>query len=58
MNRVESIWQAMEMESKNADHVQSFHWFATNEALKEIHRVMRPEAIFGMIWNIEDCKVW
>jgi hypothetical protein len=38
--------------------MQSFHWFATNEALKEIHRVIRPEAAFGMIWNIEDCRLW
>lgn len=40
---------------------QSFHWFATNEALKEIQRVIRPEAAFGMIWNIEDyngAQVW
>lgn len=30
--------------------------FATDEALKEIHRVLKPNAVFGMIWNIEDCK--
>lgn len=24
--------------------------------MKEIHRVLRPGATFGMIWNIEDCK--
>ncbi|GAP85927.1 putative methyltransferase protein [Rosellinia necatrix] len=33
---------------------QSFHWFATSEALKEIHRVLRPGAVLGMIWNIDD----
>ncbi|RYP06088.1 hypothetical protein DL764_003378 [Monosporascus ibericus] len=33
---------------------QSFHWFATPEALTEIERVLRPGAVFGMIWNIED----
>ncbi|CAJ2501157.1 Uu.00g040100.m01.CDS01 [Anthostomella pinea] len=33
---------------------QAFHWFATPESLKEIHRVLRPGAIFGGIWNIED----
>ncbi|KAI0889723.1 S-adenosyl-L-methionine-dependent methyltransferase [Annulohypoxylon maeteangense] len=33
---------------------QAFHWFATPEALKEIHRVLRPGAVFGAIWNIED----
>lgn len=34
---------------------QAFHWFATEESLKEIHRVLRPGAAFGMIWNIDDC---
>ncbi|ROW16194.1 hypothetical protein VPNG_01763 [Cytospora leucostoma] len=28
--------------------------FATNEALDEIHRVLVPGAVFGMIWNIDD----
>ena len=26
------------------------------EALKEIYRVLRPTGVFGMIWNIDDCK--
>lgn len=30
--------------------------FATEEALEEIRRVLKPEAVFGMIWNIEDCE--
>ncbi|KAE9381626.1 methyltransferase domain-containing protein [Stipitochalara longipes BDJ] len=33
---------------------QAFHWFATEESLKEINRVLRPGAAFGVIWNIED----
>lgn len=33
---------------------QSFHWFATEEALKEIHRILAPNAVLGMIWNIEE----
>lgn len=32
--------------------------FATEESLKEIHRVLRPGATFGMIWNIDDCMVF
>ncbi|TVY71263.1 putative methyltransferase-like, partial [Lachnellula suecica] len=32
----------------------AFHWFATEDSLKEIHRVLKPGAAFGMIWNIED----
>lgn len=30
--------------------------FATDEALEEIRRVLKPKAVFGMIWNIEDCE--
>ncbi|OLN95943.1 putative methyltransferase C25B8.09 [Colletotrichum chlorophyti] len=33
---------------------QAFHWFATPESLKEIHRVLKPTAVLGLIWNIED----
>lgn len=36
---------------------QAFHWFATEESLKEIHRALRPGAAFGMIWNVEDCTI-
>src|SRR4051812_4555731 len=34
---------------------QSFHWFATNSALNEIHRVLRKNnginGSLGLIWN-------
>jgi hypothetical protein len=30
--------------------------FATEEALREIHRILRPGGAFGVIWNIEDCE--
>ncbi|KAF7527485.1 hypothetical protein G7054_g10460 [Neopestalotiopsis clavispora] len=33
---------------------QAFHWFATPEAMREIHRVLKPGAVFGMIWNIDN----
>ncbi|KAI9791557.1 MAG: hypothetical protein M1835_000236 [Candelina submexicana] len=45
------------LEDQSIDAViasQSFHWFANNEALKEIHRVIRQAGVFGMIWNVED----
>ncbi|KAI9724431.1 MAG: hypothetical protein M1812_000499 [Candelaria pacifica] len=28
--------------------------FANDEALKEIHRIIRQAGVFGMIWNVED----
>jgi len=33
---------------------QAFHWFATKETLKELHRVLKPHGALGLIWNIED----
>jgi hypothetical protein len=31
--------------------------FANMDALKEIARVLKPAGVFGMIWNIDDCKL-
>jgi ubiquinone/menaquinone biosynthesis C-methylase UbiE len=36
---------------------QSFHWFATYEALKEIHRVLKPGGALGLVWNVRDDAV-
>jgi ubiquinone/menaquinone biosynthesis C-methylase UbiE len=33
---------------------QSFHWFATQEALKEIHRILKPDGILVLVWNTTD----
>lgn len=33
---------------------QAFHWFATREALAEIHRVLVPGGVLGLIWNVRD----
>lgn len=37
---------------------QAFHWFATEQALGEIHRVLKPGGVLGMIWNIDDCGLF
>ena len=36
---------------------QSFHWFATPEALREIHRVLKPDGALGLIWNVRNESV-
>ncbi|VTT58485.1 unnamed protein product [Fusarium fujikuroi] len=33
---------------------QAFHWFAREESLEEIHRVLKPGAKLGLIWNAEE----
>jgi SAM-dependent methyltransferase len=46
--------------SSSADAVicaQAFHWFATAEALGEIHRVLKPGGVLGLIWNVRDQSV-
>lgn len=36
---------------------QSFHWFASQAAVAEIHRVLKPGGMFGLIWNVRDERV-
>ena len=33
---------------------QAFHWFATHEALEEIHRILVPGGTLGLVWNVRD----
>ena len=33
---------------------QAFHWFRHDEALPELHRVLRPGGAVGLIWNSRD----
>jgi ubiquinone/menaquinone biosynthesis C-methylase UbiE len=33
---------------------QSFHWFRTDEALREMRRVLRRGRGIGLIWNVRD----
>lgn len=36
---------------------QSFHWFASPEALAEIRRVLKPGGKLGLVWNVRDERV-
>jgi SAM-dependent methyltransferase len=63
-------YSAIEALSGSAEHIpldeasldavvcaQCFHWFATTEALHEIHRVLKPGGALGLIWNVRDDNV-
>lgn len=39
-------------------YVKAFHWFANEDSLREIHRVLKPDGCLGLIWNIEDCMAF
>ena len=52
--------QAIPLADASVDAVvcaQSFHWFATPEALHEIHRVLKPGGALGLVWNLRDESV-
>ncbi len=54
---VAAVAQALPFGAGTVDAItvaQGFHWFATGEALTEMHRVLRPGGGLGLIWNHRD----
>ncbi|WP_244816996.1 class I SAM-dependent methyltransferase [Caballeronia sp. Lep1P3] len=52
--------QALPLDDASVDAVvcaQSFHWFASRDALSEIHRVLKPGGRLGLVWNLRDARV-
>ena len=49
------------MESSSVDSIvaaQSFHWFYKDQrALDEIHRVLKPHGMLGLLWYVPDRSV-
>jgi SAM-dependent methyltransferase len=49
--------EAIPLEDASVDAVtvaQAFHWFNADEALAEIHRVLRPGGGLALVWNVRD----
>jgi SAM-dependent methyltransferase len=49
--------QAMPLADASVDAVlcaQAFHWFASDSALREIGRVLKPGGKLGLVWNVRD----
>ena len=49
--------ERMPLPDASADAVtiaQAFHWFASDEALTEIARVLKPHGGLGLVWNTRD----
>jgi len=51
---------AIPLDDKSVDFLvcaQSFHWFATHEAVAEIRRVLKPVGRLGLIWNVRNEEI-
>ena len=54
---VAAVAQALPVGEGRIDAItvaQGFHWFATDQALRQMHRALRPGGKLGLIWNHRD----
>ena len=52
--------ETLPLEDATVDAVvcaQAFHWFATEAALVQIRRVLKPGGVLGLVWNVRDQSV-
>jgi SAM-dependent methyltransferase len=52
--------EAIPLASASVDAIvcaTAFHWFATRKALAEMHRVLKPGGMLGLVWNVRDTTV-
>ncbi|UII73902.1 class I SAM-dependent methyltransferase [Pseudomonas sp. HN11] len=57
---VKGTAESIPLPANSADAVlcaQAFHWFSTEAALAEIHRVLKPDGRLGLVWNVRDESV-
>ena len=57
---LEGTAQALPLADASVDAVlcaQAFHWFASEEALAETRRVLKPGGSLGLVWNVRDESV-
>lgn len=55
-----AVAEALPLAGASVDAVavgQAFHWFRPEEALREIHRVLRPGGRLGLVWKVRDDSV-
>jgi SAM-dependent methyltransferase len=54
---IEGTAEAIPLPNQSVDAVvvgQAFHWFEGDQAVREIHRVLRPGGGLGMVWQSRD----
>lgn len=60
LNIVSASSDHVPLNTQNYDAVlsaQAFHWFAHENTLKEMHRLLKPQGNLGLVWNDRDTSI-